>query len=121
MTSMTVAYTGKDIGYQRSNVTLMSYLHDYAPKKKNDIFYVSNVLLIDTNRIQNYYFFIQMRIFNSIIMRITTPLTWLYFKFTVSNIYLINIRKTFKYHIYMYIKNLITIFQSGKLTEALIM
>lgn len=42
-------------------------------KKKNDIFYVSNVLLIDTNRIQNYFFFIQMRIFNSIIMRITTP------------------------------------------------
>lgn len=71
MTSMTVAYTGKDIGYQQSNVTLMSYLHDYA--QKNDIFYVSNVLLIDTNRIQNYYFFIQMRIFNSIIMRITTP------------------------------------------------
>lgn len=122
MTSMTVAYTGKDIGYQQSNVTLLSYLHDYAPPpQKNDIFYVSNVLLIDTNRIQNYYFFIQMRIFNSIIMRITTPLTWLYFKFTVSNIYLINIRKTFKYHIYMYIKNLITIFQSGKLTEALIM
>lgn len=90
-------------------------------KKENDIFYVSNVLLIDTNRIQKLFFFIQMRIFNSIIMRITTPLTWLYFKFTVSNIYLINIRKTFKYHIYMYIKNLITIFQSGKLTEALIM
>lgn len=29
MASMTVAYTGDDIGYPKNNVTLMSYLHDY--------------------------------------------------------------------------------------------
>lgn len=50
MASMTVAYTGEDIGYKKNNVTLMSYLHDYW--KKNDIFYVSKVLLNDTNQIQ---------------------------------------------------------------------